>query len=422
MMIERVLLAVGILLLAFGLEGCGESERASKSGSGTASAAAAPTPAVAAAPSVMAATSGDPLSIRLTPELSALVKIAVPEMTDVSEAQRIAGRLDVNGYKTARIGAPVTGRIADIRAILGQEVRQGETLAEISSQELSAAQLTFLKAHSGLQLATRSVERAELLLAADVIGSAELQRRQSEMAVARAEKRAAADQLRVLGLPARATDQLERTGALVSAVPITSTLSGTVIERKVAQGQVVNPADALFVVSELRSIWATADIPEQEAARVRRGQRAGIEIPALGNERRTGKIVYVADVVNPETRTVRIGVDLENPDKSLKPAMLINMLIEGSAMRRPVVPAAAVVRESDQDHLFVETAPGVVKLTRVLLGPDDGGRRAILDQPVQTQRKQIRWHVLVAVLQIHERVLAVPHQITHDEQRPFVSK
>ena len=386
MMIERVLLAVGILLLAFGLEGCGESERAPKSGSGTASAAAAPAPAVAAAPSVMAATSGDPLSIRLTPELSAMIKIAAPEMADVVEAQRIAGRLDVNAYKTARIGAPVTGRIAEIRAILGQEVRQGETLAEISSQELSAAQLTFLKAHSGLQLATRSVERAELLLAADVIGSAELQRRQSEMAVARAEKRAAADQLRVLGLPARATDQLERTGALVSAVPITSTLTGTVIERKVAQGQVVNPADALFVVSELRSIWATADIPEQEAARVRRGQRAGIEIPALGNERRTGKIVYVADVVNPETRTVRIGVDLENPDKSLKPAMLINMLIEGSAVRRLVVPAAAVVREADQDHLFVESAPGVVKLTRVLLGPDDAGRRALLEKSIETQR------------------------------------
>ena len=375
MLLERILFATGITLLAVALEGCGEKP-----------AAAGASPAAQPVRSAPDAVKADPLSVRITPELAALIKLDKLDSADVSEAQRIAGRLDVNGYKTARIGAPVTGRISDIKVILGQQVKQGETLAEINSQELSAAQLTFLKAHSGLLLATQSAERAALLLAADVIGSAEVQRRQSEVNIARAEKRAAADQLRVLGLSARVVEQLERTGALVSAAPISSTTSGTVIERKVAQGQVVNPADVLFVVSELSSIWAAADIPEQEAARVRRGQRAEIEIPALGNERRIGKIVYVADVVDPVTRTVRVGVDLENPDKSLKPAMLITMLIEGRAVKRQVLPSAAVVRDGDLDHVFVESAPGVVKLIRVQLGPDSGGVRAVLDSAVEIRR------------------------------------
>ena len=375
MLLERILFATGITLLAVALEGCGEKP-----------AAAGASPAAQPVRSAPDAVRADPLSVRITPELAALIKLDKLDSADVSEAQRIAGRLDVNGYKTARIGAPVTGRISDIKVILGQQVKQGETLAEINSQELSAAQLTFLKAHSGLLLATQSAERAALLLAADVIGSAEVQRRQSEVNIARAEKRAAADQLRVLGLSARVVEQLERTGALVSAAPISSTTSGTVIERKVAQGQVVNPADVLFVVSELSSIWAAADIPEQEAARVRRGQRAEIEIPALGNERRIGKIVYVADVVDPVTRTVRVGVDLENPDKSLKPAMLITMLIEGRAVKRQVLPSAAVVRDGDLDHVFVESAPGVVKLIRVQLGPDSGGVRAVLDSAVEIRR------------------------------------
>ena len=375
MLLERILFATGITLLAVALEGCGEKP-----------AAAGASPAAQPVRSAPDAVKADPLSVRITPELAALIKLDKLDSADVSEAQRIAGRLDVNGYKTARIGAPVTGRISDIKVILGQQVKQGETLAEINSQELSAAQLTFLKAHSGLLLATQSAERAALLLAADVIGSAEVQRRQSEVNIARAEKRAAADQLRVLGLLARVVEQLERTGALVSAAPISSTTSGTVIERKVAQGQVVNPADVLFVVSELSSIWAAADIPEQEAARVRRGQRAEIEIPALGNERRIGKIVYVADVVDPVTRTVRVGVDLENPDKSLKPAMLITMLIEGRAVKRQVLPSAAVVRDGDLDHVFVESAPGVVKLIRVQLGPDSGGVRAVLDSAMESRR------------------------------------
>ena len=192
----------------------------------------------------------DPQLVRLTADLGDLVKIGPIEVAAVGDTLRIAGRLEVNGYKTARIGAPVTGRISDIKAVHGQEVRQGERLADINSQELTGAQLAFLKAHSADQLTSRAVERADLLLKADVIGTAELQRRQSEQTVARAEKRAAADQLRVLGVGTAAIAELEANGKLIFAAPITSTQAGTVIERKITQGQVVQPSDVLFVVSD----------------------------------------------------------------------------------------------------------------------------------------------------------------------------
>jgi membrane fusion protein, heavy metal efflux system len=330
----------------------------------------------------------DPNSIIVTPEISGLIKIKTLEVAEVREHIRIAGRLELNGYKTARIGAPVTGRINEIRALIGQEVRQGEALAEINSQELTAAQLAFLKAHSAEQLASRAVERAELLLASDVIGSAELQRRQNELSVSRSEKRASADQLRVLGISVRSVEQLEASGKLISAAPISATQSGTVIERKIALGQVVQPSDALFVVSDLRSLWASADIPEQEAAQVKRGQKVEIEIPALNNARRTGNIIFVSDVVNPETRTVRVGVDLDNPEKLLKPQMLISMVIEGKTVKRIVVPAGAVVRENDQDHIFVEQGSGPYKLTRVKLGPEKAGQRALME-PLSEGKKVV---------------------------------
>lgn len=353
------------------LAACGEKTPAPASPT-AAKDAKAPKAAGTAAPA-------DPASVKLTGDLAALVKLGpLPQMA-VAETLRIAGRLEVNAYKTARIGAPVTGRISDIRAVHGQEVRQGEMLAEINSQETIAAQLAFLKAHSAEQLHSRAVERAQLLLSADVIGSAELQRRQGELVVAKAEKRAAADQLRVLGLSGRAVEQLETTGKLIAAAPISTTQSGTVIERKVAVGQVVQPSDSLFVVSDLKSVWAIAEVPEQDADAVVRGQRVEIVVPSLGDEKRVGKIVYVADVVNPETRTVRVGVDLDNPGKILKPAMLIGMLIERKVANRVVVPVAAVVRENDADHLFLQTAPGAVRLVRAKLGPEKNGMRAVLE-------------------------------------------
>lgn len=380
---RRSLASVMCILLATVLASCGDKRDAASSGKEGKSTDAGAKVASKDAPKPVAA---DPLAVTLTNELGALVRVGMPAQAEVSETLRIAGRLDVNGYKTARIGAPVTGRISDIKAVLGQQVRLGEVLADINSQELTGAQLSFLKAHSAEQLTTRAVERAELLLKSDVIGTAELQRRQNEQSVARAEKRAAADQLRVLGLGARAIQNLESTGKLIAAAPISATQSGTVIERKIAQGQVVQPSDVLFVVSDLNSIWGIAEVPEEEAQHVRRGQRVELEIPALGNQKRTGRIVYVADVVTPETRTVRVGVDLENPDRSLKPAMLITMLIEGKSASRLVVPAGAVVREGDADHVFVESSPGTLRLTKVALGPDRNGMRAILDKWPQGQR------------------------------------
>lgn len=321
----------------------------------------------------------DPLAVKMTPEMQALAKLGTLAETEVADTLRIAGRLEVNGYRTARIGAPLTGRVTDIKAVLGQEVKDGEVLANLSSQELTAAQLAFLKAHSAEQLNSRSAERAQLLLSADVIGAAELQRRQSELAVARAEKRAAADQLRVLGLPQASINRLEQSGTLIAVAPIAATQSGVVIERKLALGQVVQPSEMLFTVSDLRSIWAGADIPEQESAGARRGQKVEIEIPALDGAKRSGTIVYVADVVNQETRTVHVSVDLDNPERNLKPGMLITMLIDGRVAKRQVVPAAAVVRDADTDHLFVETAPGTVRLTRVKLGPEKNGVRPLLE-------------------------------------------
>lgn len=320
----------------------------------------------------------DPAEVSVDAQLAQRLVVGPASTRQFADTIRVAGRLDVNQYRTSRIGAPITGRLSQIDAMFGQQVRRGQVLAEIKSPDLAQAQLAFLRAHSQQQLLTRAVERAQLLLAAEVIASAELQRRQSELSVAAAEKRAASDQLRALGLSAARIQQLEQTGEIQPSAAITATLDGTVIERKVNQGQVVNPADVLFVISDLSSVWALAEVPEQDSKFVKLGQRVQIEIPALDNERFAGRVTYVADVVNPETRTVRVGVEMENKALRFKPLMLMTMLVEGPPLSRQVVPTGAVVRENNVDHLFVEARPGVFRLTPVELGPEKDGIRTIL--------------------------------------------
>lgn len=354
------------------MAGCGKADDASKN---AAQSAAATQQAGAAAQAA-----SDPMSIVMRPEMAARVKVDVVSVGETVETVRLPGRLDKNLYRTARIGSPVEGRVLRIRSVLGQSVREGEVMADISSQALATAQLTFLKAASNEQLQQRAVERAQLLLAADVIGSAELQRRQNELSVARAEKRAAFDQLRTVGLSARTIEEIERTGHINSVLPVTATRSGTVTERPIAEGQVVQPSDALFVVSDLSSVWAVADVPEQDIAQIQLGQRVEIEVPALDPGLLEGKIVFIADVVNPETRTVRVGVDLPNQNRQLKPQMLINMRIEARRSKRQLVPAGAVVREQDGDHVFVVAEANRATLQAVRLGPERNGMRPLLDR------------------------------------------
>ena len=113
---------------------------------------------------------------------------------------------------------------------------------------LSDAQLVFLKALSQRQVAERAVERAQMLVKADVIGTAELQKREADLAQATAELDVARDELELLGMPKEAIDKVEATRTINSVARIVASMSGTVLERKLTVGQVVQPADTAFEV------------------------------------------------------------------------------------------------------------------------------------------------------------------------------
>lgn len=372
---------LAILLAALVLGGCKEaSSPATKAGdNGTATTLSEGTGAE------IKVSPPDPALVTVPPAFGAEIKVMPAGQTQISDTLRVAGKVDFDQTRVTRIGATVTGRVIEIQAHLGQQVKVGDSLAVINSTELGEAQLTYLKARAHADLQARSVERARQLFAADVIGKAELQRRESELSIASAEQRGAADQLRVLGMSSAAINKLGVTGAINSVTSVASTMAGTVVERQVAQGQVVQPADALYVVADLSRVWVTAEVPEQQAALVKAGQTVDIEVPALGSSL-SGKLIFVADTVNPETRTIAVRSVVDNANRQLKPAMLATMLIQAAPVQRVVIPAEAVVRDSDADNVFVEVAAQQFRLTPVRLGPDMDGKRAVLSGLKPEQR------------------------------------
>ncbi|NYE24109.1 efflux RND transporter periplasmic adaptor subunit [Pigmentiphaga litoralis] len=348
--------SASLVALAIALSACGDK---------------APETAAPAAPAA------DPAIVTADEAMASRIKLATITKQPFGEMLRVSGRIDFDIERVARIGATVTGRVTEIRAELGQAVKPGDVLARLHSSELGTAQLAYLKSRAFSELQANNRERARQLFAADVIGRGELQKRENEYNVAEAERRAARDQLNVLGMSDGVISRLGSDGQISSFSPVVSTMRGSVVELNVSIGQVVQPAQALFTVADLSRVWAVAEVPEAQADLVAQGQTTEIEVPALGNTKFTGKLIYVGQIVNPTTRTVLVRTSLENPEGRLKPAMLASMLIASRPSDKVVVANSAVVRSEDKDMVYVETKPGTYRATEVTLGQSYNGTRVV---------------------------------------------
>lgn len=326
-------------------------------------------------------------SITVRPEVAPRIKTGYPAMVDLADKLQVPSRVEVDEERLVRVGSYVTGRIIDLYVTLGESVNAGDPLARITSPELTQAQLAYLRASSRKLLTEKAAERAHRLLEADVIPVAEVERRESELEVASAELEAAKDQLRLLGVDSKVLKELAGQGHILPSVTINASRSGIVIGRNVLVGQVVQPSDLLFQVADLSSVWVVGDVPESIARSVRVGQHVDIHVPALGDRGFDGLIIFVADTVDPATRTVMVRTMVENPQRRLKPDMLANMHITDTLHKSLVVPEQAVVREGNRDYIFLAKGNNQFLRTPVELGPEVADMRPVvtgvtIDEPI----------------------------------------
>ena len=328
----------------------------------------------------------DPSEVSIDPALVSQLKVGEPQLQDVANSLKVAARIETDGSRIARVGSPVAGRIIKLLALEGQYVHRGSALATLHSTDLSDTQFAFIKAFSQQALAEQATNRAEQLVKADVIGSAELERRRAELLQASTEASAFRTQLRGLGMTDAAIAKLETTRQLNADYPIVSSISGTVLERKVTIGQIVQPAEIAFMVADLSNVWLVADVPEESAGKLHKGMHVVVSIPSLPDEKVEGELSYVSPVVDPATRTIPVRMDLPNPRGIFKPAMLASMTFIDHSERRLVIPSTAIVRESNKDNVFVAIGPGKFKLREVNLDGESNDDR-ILESGVNPGEK-----------------------------------
>lgn len=294
------------------------------------------------------------------------------------------GLVQPNQRNMAEITTLVRGRVVEVYADLGQEVKANAPLAILYSSELGLAQSAYLKARAKLNVAEQSYSRAKFLLEEKVIGEAEAQRRQAELLSIQAEANEAHDRLKLLGMNSEEFRRLERSREIRSVVPIVAPFAGRVIGRKLTRGEVVETTENLFVIADLSEVWVLANIPEKDipfvlGVHASSGIKAEVRVNAYPGEIFRGTITYVGDVLDPSTRTMQLRLELPNSDGRLKPEMFASVrLYSESQPDRLAVPEAALQRDQGRTFVFVQRSVDEYEVREVQVGESNGTLTSIV--------------------------------------------
>lgn len=357
-------MGLSLALAALATGACGRGETAA----GAATSGARPAADVVVVP----ADSPQLQQIRAEP-----VKVA-----EVASEELVApARIVADPNRTARVLPPVQGRVTAVLVRLGDRVEQGQPLVTLESPDADAAVATFLQAQAGERQARATLQKAEtdLARASDLyqvraVAEKDLLAAQNDAAQARlglegaeAARQQAFRKLELLGLEPATFRQ----AALVRA-PI----SGKVLEVNVAPGEyrgaVATHSDTttppLLTIADLGTVWVQADVPEPLLRLVHVGQPVTITLVSFPDEVFGGTVSRIGDVLDPQTRSLKVTVTLPNPAGRFRPEMFGSIRQPGPRHSLPVLPADAVVLEYGRPVVFVERAPGQFERRAVATG------------------------------------------------------
>ncbi|HKZ08287.1 MAG TPA: efflux RND transporter periplasmic adaptor subunit [Methylomirabilota bacterium] len=355
----------------------GDSAAAPVSVSGT-----SPTPPTPAQPTA----AGDPtqdVELLLTPEAVTRLKLeSVPVINATLERTiSVPGTVFPNAYKEVKVSSIAGGIVTQLHAELGTPVHRGAPLATVFSAELAEAQTKLLSTAAMLDADRRRLERTQELVKIGAASRQELDEVTAVRAARETEVAAARQRLLLLGLNPAQIDALTSPGQIVSTVIVPAPIAGVITTRSVNTGQVVSPGQEVFVVTDLSTVWVVGELYERDLVSVGVGASARITTAAYPGFFLSGRVSYVDPRVDPQSRTVKVRLEVPDPAARLKLGMYVAVeLRTPEETPRLLVPHAAVQTLGERQVVFLafEEEPGRYVQRTVQLGPLAADRYPVL--------------------------------------------
>lgn len=306
---------------------------------------------------------GSPLRSRLSIE-----RVSVQSVRRTLEAP---AQVEVDPARLARISPPLPGRVVQLFVHFGDTVTRGQALLTLDSADLVSAQTDYLRARSALAQTERTLTRQQDLARNGIGAQREVEQAATDRALARSELDRSLIRLRLLGVDPNAIGR---------PLTVRSPIAGRIVEFSVAPGEFRNdPSQPMMTVADLSTLWVTADVQEKDIRRVHPAEDATAVFAAWPGETFNGRVLFVGDLLDPATRTIKVRVSLNNSDRRLRPGMFAAVTFTETAAPEVVLPTTAIVLLSEASYVFVESSPWLFERRRVTPGAPIGDRTAITD-------------------------------------------
>jgi membrane fusion protein, heavy metal efflux system len=306
---------------------------------------------------------GSPLRARLA------VTPATAELT--RSRWVLPGIVEADPARTAAVLTPLGGRIVKLEVALGDRVSRGQVLAVIDSPDLAQAYDDNDKAADTFELTAKTLARQEGQLKIGAASDHDVDQARSDHAQAAAEYARTRARLETLGA---SVDPARRSRLLIVRAPI----GGSITALAIAPGEMINdPTQAMMTIADLTTVWVTALVPEKDLGGVSEGDDAEVSLDAYPRESLHGKVSFVSDVLEPDSRRDKVRIAFPNPGHALKPNMFATVTLLGPPQRRVVLPTSALLMNNDRTSVFVATAPWTFERRTVVPQLEEGTSVAI---------------------------------------------
>ena len=301
-------------------------------------------------------------SVEVSPDELRLsgIRTAVARKGRLARAIRTVGEVKADETRIHTVQTRISGWIERLFVnSTGQAVRKGQPMLSVYSPELLATQEEFLRAR----------ETADRFAASDV---PEVRRGGADLL------EAAKRRLSLFDVPDGFIETLEKTGKSQRVVTLEAPASGFVTARDVFAGARIEPGATLFTITDLSRVWVEGQVYEYEAPLVRLGQPARVTLAYDPARTYTGRIAYVYPYLDPDTRTLRVRFEFDNPGLALKPRMYANVELDAQAAEGVLIPEAAILDAGPRQLVYVKTGEGRYEPRSVTVGLRSDGQAQIL--------------------------------------------
>ncbi len=335
----------------------------------------------------------------------------------------VTGEVLANANLMTHVTTPVTGRVTQILVSIGDHIAEGKPLLIVRSTDIQQAETDLLQAEqqvrsdlkqalvqidcdtataeAQVKLSEKIYQRMKNLVEEKIASQADFQQAQTQYTKdqialdSQHRKRDATislsyekmklvtgpakNKLRLFGVPDAEIEKVMHTQVVDPMVPVLSPEEGIVVERLVNTGELIDPSKPLFTVGDFQSVWLKADVFEKDIAKVEKGQPIELQVDSFPDRIFHGKLDYVANQVDADTRTLAVRAEVSNPQALLKPKMFARMRILVGAHHVLAIPKTAVQDTKSTKVVYVPVGQDTFEERKVKLGAESGDYVEVLD-------------------------------------------